>query len=163
LSRHTFQFFWDLGNTSNGQIPDRWPNETFSSIAATGFGLAGYIVGVEKGYITRQQAVERVLTTLRFLNQLPKGPEKSGVAGYKGFFYHFLYQQTGLRFKEVELSTIDTGLLMAGILACMSYFDQDTPAEKELRQLADQLYLAVEWDWAMDGQEHGLAPRKRLY
>ena len=153
LSRHTFQFFWDLGNTSNGQIPDRWPNETFSSIAATGFGLAGYIVGVEKGYITRQQAVERVLTTLRFLKQLPKGPEKAGVAGYKGFFYHFLYQTSGLRFKEVELSTIDTGLLMAGILACMSYFDQDSPSEKELRQLADQLYLAVEWDWAMDGQE----------
>ena len=46
LARSTFNFFWELGNTDNGQIPDRWPNEMFTSIAATGFGLTSYILGV---------------------------------------------------------------------------------------------------------------------
>lgn len=153
LSYHTFQFFWQLGNTDNAQIPDRWPTEAFSSIAATGFGLTAYVVGVENGYVTRKQAAERVLRTLRFLQQLPKGADMSGVAGYKGFFYHFLNQKTGLRYQNVELSTIDTGLLMAGILVCMTYFDADDSQEKEIRDLADQLYRAVEWDWAMNGKK----------
>jgi hypothetical protein len=152
LSRHTFNWFWDTGNSDNGQIPDRWPTENFSSIAATGFGLTAYLVGVERGYITRTQATERVLRTLKFLNGLPKGEAASGVAGYKGFFYHFLDQKTGLRFQQVELSTIDTGLLMAGILSCQTYFDQDTDEEKQIRYLADSLYRAVEWDWAMNGE-----------
>ncbi len=153
LAQHTFLYFWELGNTDNAQIPDRWPNETFSSIAATGFGLACYIIGVERGYISREAATERVNRTLRFLEGLPKGPEMSGVAGFRGFFYHFLHQKTGLRYQQVELSTIDTGLLMAGILACMTYFDRDTPGEMEIRQRANALYQAVEWDWAMNGDE----------
>jgi hypothetical protein len=151
LSRHTFNWFWDLGNSENGQIPDRWPTENFSSIAATGFGLTTYLIGVERGYITRQQAAERVLKTIKFLNDLPKGEATSGIAGYKGFFYHFLDQKTGLRFQEVELSTIDTGLLMAGILSCQSYFDQQNETEDQIRTIADNLYGAVEWDWAMNG------------
>ncbi|MFZ6013747.1 MAG: Tat pathway signal protein, partial [Bacteroidota bacterium] len=146
LSRHTFNWFWDLAGPENGQIPDRWPTENFSSIAATGFGLTTYLVGVERGYVTRQQAAERVLKTLKFLDNLPKGDSIAGVAGYKGFFYHFLDQQSGLRFQQVELSTIDTSLLMAGILSCQSYFDQTNETENQIRALADSLYRAVEWD-----------------
>src|SRR5437870_5650362 len=69
LERRTFQWFWDTANPQNGLIPDRWPTQSFSSIAAVGFGLTAYGVGVERGYITREQAADRVLTTLRaFLN-----------------------------------------------------------------------------------------------
>lgn len=152
LSRHTFNWFWDVAGPDNGQVPDRWPTKNFSSIAATGFGLSSYLVGVERGYITREQAAERTLKTLRFLNSLPKGDSASGVAGHKGFFYHFLDQQSGLRFQQVELSTIDTGLLMAGILSSQSFFDQDNDNENQIRQLADSLYRAVEWNWAMDNK-----------
>lgn len=153
LARSTFQYFWELGNTSNAQIPDRWPNEMFSSIAATGFGLTSYIVGVERGYVTREEAAKRVLKTLRFLFSLPKGPDSAGVAGYKGFFYHFLHQKTGLRYETVELSTIDTGLLMAGVIACLTYFDQENnTTEKDIRTIARDMYKSVEWDWAMDGR-----------
>lgn len=153
LSRHTFNFFWETTNPENGQVPDRWPTKSFSSIAATGFGLTTYLVGVERKYITRAQAAERVLTTLKFLQSLPQSESRVGVAGYKGFFYHFLDMQTGLRFQQVELSTIDTGLLMAGILSTQSYFDQQNKTEIEIRALADKLYLAVEWDWAMNGKD----------
>src|SRR6476619_4323568 len=68
LSERTFHFFWDLAVPENGNIPDRWPTQSFSSIAATGFGLTAYLVGAERGYITRQQAATRVLITLKFFN-----------------------------------------------------------------------------------------------
>jgi hypothetical protein len=151
LSESTFHYFWDLADPVSAQIPDRWPTESFSSIAATGFGLTCYLVGVERGYVTREQAAERVLVTLKFLLDAPKGDAPSGVAGYRGFFYHFIDMKTGLRFRTVELSTIDTGLLMAGVLSCQSYFDGDNDAEKQIRASADALYRAVEWDWAMNG------------
>ena len=153
LSHRTFNFFWDLADSTNGNQPDRWPTRSFSSIAATGFGLTAYLVGVERGYVTRKDAAERVLKTLRFFSNSPKGSQMTGVTGYKGFFYHFIDMKTGLRFRDVELSTIDTGLLMAGILSCQSFFDKDDHQEKEIRDLADQLFLAVEWDWAMNGEK----------
>lgn len=153
LQQRTFNYFWELAGPTNGQIPDRWPTESFSSIAATGFGLTAYIVGVERNYVTRAEAAERVLKTLQFHYDLKQGPESSGIGGYKGLFYHFLDMETGHRFKDVELSTIDTGLLMAGILCCQSYFDGDNETETEIRRLADLLFRQVEWDWAMNGQE----------
>lgn len=153
LSERTFHYFWDLADPVSAQVPDRWPSESFSSIAATGFGLTAYLVGVERGYITRQQAAERVLKTLKFLQDAPKGDSKSGVIGFRGFFYHFIDMRTGLRFKEVELSTIDTGLLMAGILSCQTYFDGDNNTENQIRAIADALYRAVEWDWALNDKK----------
>ena len=118
LSAHTFHFFWDLAGEQNGQIPDRWPTKSFSSIAATGFGLTSYLVGVERGYITRAQAADRVLKTLLFFKNAKMGSSTTGITGYRGFFYHFIDMVTGVRFEKVELSTIDTGLLIAGILSC---------------------------------------------
>jgi hypothetical protein len=153
LSYDTFSFFWELAEPTNGNQPDRWPSPSFSSIAATGFGLPAYLVGVERGYITREQAADRVAKTLKFFVDAPKGEAKSGVTGYKGFFYHFIDPKTGLRFQEVELSTIDTGLLMAGILTSQAYFDRDSETEKSIRSMAESLYRAVDWDWAMNGKE----------
>lgn len=149
LSRRTFNFFWELAD-SNAQTPDRWPNLAFSSTAATGFGLGAYLVGVERGYITRQQAAARTLACLTFLKNLPQGMEKEGTGGYKGFFYHFLDHKTGRRFKDVELSTIDSGLLLAGVLAAQTYFDGENEAEKAIRETAEFLYRRVEWDWMLN-------------
>jgi hypothetical protein len=153
LSSRTFHYFWDLANPDNGLIPDRWPTPSFSSIAATGFGLSSCLIGVERGYITREQAAGRVLTTLRFFQRAPKGNAVSGVTGNHGFFYHFIDMKTGLRFQQVELSTIDTGLLMAGVLSCQTYFDRNDGVEDSIRAVADKLYRDVEWDWAMNGRE----------
>jgi hypothetical protein len=147
VERRTFDYFWDLTNPANGLVPDRWPTPSFSSVAAVGFGLTAYPIGVERGYVTREAARERVVATLRFLSSARQGPSSRGVTGYKGFFYHFLDMKTGERFETVELSTIDTTLLLAGVLVCGSYFDADDPAETEIRSLADGLYRRVEWDW----------------
>ena len=149
LEKRTFDYFWDTAMPDNGLIPDRYPYiEPFSSVAAIGFGLTAYGIGVERKYITREQAVQRVLLTLRYLEGLPQGSRAEGMAGYRGFYYHFLDLKTGARYADwVELSSVDTALLLDGVLFTQSYFDRDTPEEHEIRRLADTIYRRVEWPW----------------
>ena len=78
LEERTFRFFWDTTNPKNGLVPDRYPTPSFSSIAAVGFGLTAYPIGVERGYVTRKDARKRVLTTLRFLWNAPQGTHQTG-------------------------------------------------------------------------------------
>ncbi|HNX20500.1 MAG TPA: hypothetical protein PKG80_09555, partial [Acidobacteriota bacterium] len=149
LEARTFQWFWDTADPATGLVPDRWPTRNFSSVAAIGFGLASYTIGAERGYVTRAAAAARTRTTLEYLLNLPQGPQAAGVAGYKGFFYHFLKFSDGTRFAaDVELSTIDTALLVAGALAAKEYFDGDAADEQAVRAAADALYRRVEWGWA---------------
>lgn len=148
LQKRMFGYFWETTNPVNGLVPDRWPTPSFSSVAAVGFGLAAYPVGVEHHWVTREQAANRVLVTLRFFWNAPQGPEPTGRSGYKGFFYHFLDIQSGTRFsREIELSTVDTAWLVAGALLCQTYFDAANPVEVEIRDLADKIYRRVEWTW----------------
>jgi hypothetical protein len=147
LEQRTFHYFWDLSNTANGLTPDRSPTPSFSSIAAVGFALTAYPIGAERGYITRAQARQRVLTTLRFFWTATQDSTATGVTGYKGFFYHFLDMSTGKRFQQVELSTIDTALLLAGVLFCQSYFNGTDTSETAIRTLADSLYARADWQW----------------
>ena len=162
LEHRTFNWFWDLVD-KNDQVPDRHPQRNFSSIAATGFGLTTYCIGAERKYITREQAASRVLNTLQFLWNAPQGGDKAGFTGFHGFFYHFLDHEKGLRYKNVELSTIDTGLLMAGVLSVMSYFDKNNEAENAIRKVADALYRRVEWSWFLNEKKNlsmGYHPEK---
>src|SRR5688572_26874613 len=129
LERRTFDWFWERTDNNTGLTPDRWPTKSFSSVAAIGFALTAYPVGVERGYVTRATAAQRTLNTLRFMYNAPQGSQPTNVTGYKGFFYHFLDMETGYRFQQVELSTIDTSLLLAGALFCQSYFDGNSANE----------------------------------
>ncbi len=144
----TFHFFWDLTDPNSGLTHDRWPNINFSSVAAIGFGLTSYAIGAERGYVARDSAATRVLTTLKFLWSRPQSSDATRSIGYKGFFYHFLNYSHGHRFSEqVELSSIDTALLLAGALFCQSYFERPTRAESDIRAYADSLYRRVDWTW----------------
>ena len=148
LEQRSFRFFWDTTDARTGLAPDRWPTASFASVAAVGFALTAYPIGVARGWVTREQARARVLTTLRFFHAAPQGPQATGNAGYKGFFYHFIDMETGTRFKDVELSTIDTALLVAGALYCGAWFDGAHAHEAEIRRLADAIYSRVDWRWA---------------
>jgi hypothetical protein len=148
LQERTFRFFWDTANAENGLVPDRYPTAGYSSIAAVGFGLTTYGIGVERGYITRQHAQQRVLATLRFLAKAPQSADARGAAGYRGFFYHFLDMKTGERYQDSELSTVDTAILVAGVLFCQSYFTGADALDVEIRALADEIYRRVDWQWA---------------
>jgi hypothetical protein len=147
LELRTFHYFWDQTNATNGLVPDRYPTPSFSSIAAVGFGLTAYPIGVERGYISRDQARQRTLTTLRFFWRATQDSASSSVSGYRGFFYHFLDMSTGTRYQTVELSTIDTALLLAGVLTCQSYFTGSDSMETAIRAVADSLYARADWRW----------------
>jgi hypothetical protein len=153
VERRTFHYFWDLADPHTLLIPDRAPTPSFSSIAAVGFGLTAYGIGAERGYVRRQSAAERTLATLRSLLAMKQGPEPHGVSGYKGFFYHFLDMRTGERFQTIELSTVDTSLLMAGVLFAESYFDRNDPTEAAIRSAAEELYRRVDWPWEQVRQQ----------
>ena len=160
LQRDGFKYFIDKVNPTNGLIADStWENNT-CSIAAVGFALACYPVGVEHGWISHADAVERTLNTLRYFESSPQGPERDST-GYQGFYYHFLDLETGRRTWESELSTIDTALLLFGMLTAAQYFNQNHSGEQEVRRLVDVLVSRVNWQWAQNGEptiSHGWKP-----
>ena len=119
LQHRTLQWFLDVTPDTTGLTPDRWPAPwSPASIAAAGFALTTYPIAVERKMITRAEAARRTLNTLRFFWHLPQHEHATNTSGYKGFYYHFLKIEGGLREWNSELSTIDTGLLMAVLLFC---------------------------------------------
>src|SRR6266478_8873040 len=112
IQRATFSFFWNEASQNTGQVKDRAvangkDSRLMSSIAATGFGLAGLCIGDQRGYGKSADILERVRKTLRFLaNELPNE---------HGFFFHFVHMETGQRWEKCELSSIDTSLLLCGV------------------------------------------------
>ncbi|MEO7041903.1 MAG: glucoamylase family protein [Gemmatimonadaceae bacterium] len=150
LQQKSFSYFMHETNRSNGLVVDRTDEGSPSSIAATGLALAAYPVGVERGFLSRSDAVERVLACMRFFWNSPQGTEKDAT-GYKGFYYHFLDMQTGRRAWKCELSSIDTTFLIAGMLTAAAYFTHDNADETEIRTLATQLFERVDWQWLLHG------------
>jgi hypothetical protein len=157
IQRAAFDYFILLNNAENGLIPDTSKQGAPASIAAVGFALSSYPIGVERGWITRSEAVRRTLKTLRFFCAGPTDSTFEDM-GHKGFCYHFLDMHTGKRTWECEVSFIDTALLLAGILTAASYFDRDNWLEAKIRRLADTFYRRIEWTWALnDGKTLSLA------
>ena len=156
IQKKAFHYFECEANPANGLIrdktapDDKWSPGWPASIAAVGFALACYPVAVTRAFLSRTAAVQRTLVTLRFFARSAHGPEPDA-AGYRGFYYHFLDMHTGRRAWQCELSTIDTALLLAGVLTCARFFTGGAADEVEIRALADALYRRVEWDWALDG------------
>ena len=162
LQRQAFDYFLHQTSPLTGLVADESAHGCDASIAAVGFGLASYPVAVERGWITRTDAIERTLLVLRFLRSSPQDASASA-SGYKGFYYHFLDMTTGRRAGRCELSTVDTGFLLAGMLVAAGYFDRDDEKESEIRDLAKFLYLRVDWQWACNGGAtltHGWKPKR---
>jgi hypothetical protein len=147
LQRAGFDYFLKQTHPRNGLVADTSRPGSPVSIAVVGFALSVYPVAVERGWISRDDAVQRTLAALRFFS----GSDQSGAVastGYRGFYFHFLDVESGLRAWQSELSSIDTALLIVGMLTAAAYFTAATPAEAELRQLATALYDRVDWHWA---------------
>ncbi len=151
FERAAFEYFIEHANPDNGLVPDSSRPGDPCSIAAVGFALSCYPVGVERGWITRDKAASITLKTLRFFLD-SRQSEEPDATGYRGFYYHFLDMQTGRRVWESEVSVIDTTLLLAGVLLAGVYFDYSTHVEKEIRQSAESIYRRIDWLWACGGQ-----------
>lgn len=161
LSRRSFLFFWEQADPKTGLVADRarangeaYPDthrsKNIASSAATGFGLTALCIAVERGWIDREAARDRVLTTLRFYAE--KSPHE------RGWFYHFVNRDTGERAWRSEISTIDTALLLAGVLTARQYFNRDA----EIVRLATQIYERIDFPYMLAGDSlrisHGWRP-----
>jgi hypothetical protein len=139
----------DCVNRENGLVADTTRANYPSSIAAVGFALTSYAVGVERGWITREEATVLTLAALRFFHKSEQSEERDAT-GYKGFYYHFLDMRTGRRVWQSELSMIDSALLMAGVLTAATYFGGASEMEREIRDLAETLYGRIDWRWSQN-------------
>ena len=162
IQKSTFGYFLEETNLANGMVPDSTKENSAASIAAIGFALTAYPIGVERGYLTRAEAVKRTLTTLRFFQESEQSSSPNAT-GYQGFYYHFLDMKSGSRAMGSELSTIDSAFLFAGMLTAAMYFDRATAPEREIREHAAALYARANWQWAQNGKlkvSHGWKPEE---
>jgi hypothetical protein len=153
VQQTSFDYFWYLANPSNGLIPDRTAVNSACSIAAVGFGLTAIGIGIDHGWISRTQGAARVLTTLNTFLNGPQGSNTSGTIGYKGWFYHFVEMNTAVRSPNSELSSIDTALLLAGMLDCKQYFNGTNTDETTIRTITDAIFNRVDWTWMSQGTD----------
>lgn len=137
IQKKTFRYFWYEADPENGLIKDRSTADSPSSIAAVGFGLTSIPIAIERGWITKTEGYRRVLTTL-------KSFAEGKVEGKNGFFYHFVDMRAGKRVWNCELSSIDTALLLAGVIFVGEYFKGT-----EIESLADKIYREVNWQWML--------------
>ena len=159
LQRRSFNYFWEQADPQTGLVPDRARTDgssldenhlSVASIAATGFGLTSLCVAAERDWIERGQARERTRNTLRFF--------ANKAFQEHGWFYHWLDAKSGERRWQSEVSSIDTALLLAGVLTARQYFHDD----KEIVALATKVYERVDFRWMLNGHplllSHGWKP-----
>ena len=159
LEQRSFRYFWEQADPQTGLVPDRARIDGSSlpeshahvaSIAATGFGLTSLCVAVDRNWITRAQALERTHNTLRFFD--------ARAFQQRGWFYHWMDSRTGARRWNSEVSSIDTALLLAGVLTVRQCFRDD----REIVNLAGRVYRRVDFRWMLNGDplilSHGWRP-----
>jgi hypothetical protein len=145
IEKAAFLFFWEQADPTTGQIKDRAlatginDTHTVSSIASTGFGLTALCIGDHRGYQPHATIVSRVQATLSFLLNTTQP------LGQNGFFYHFVDMTSGVRAFNSEVSSIDTAILLCGVLMCREYFSQDA----QIPSLATQIYTNVNFAWML--------------
>jgi hypothetical protein len=153
LEHANFLFFWEQASPKTGMVKDRCnvhvdDQGIVASIAATGFGLTALCIGEQRGFVPRDAAIERAVFALRFLwKKLPH---------HRGFFYHFANINTGERVWDSEVSSVDTAILLCGILACREHF-----RHPGITQLADLIFNRVDWTWLSEDTSllpHGWTP-----
>lgn len=144
VQKKAFDYFWDGFDDNTGLIGDPDKGKR-TSVATSGFGLSAYCVGIKRGWVTREEVYRRVLITLNSYHKDPNNINDFCVEGLYGFFYHFINVETGQRHGKCEVSTIDTAILMAGILHVMEVFKGT-----EVEELAKKIYLRAQWDKFID-------------
>jgi hypothetical protein len=153
LEKASFRYFWEQAHPETGIVMDRChardpvTNE-LGSIAATGFGLTALCIGEKRGFVLRAAAETRALNTLRFLWKK--------VPNHRGFFYHFGNINTGERLWDSEVSSVDTAILLCGVLTCRQHF-----LHTEISELALEIFNRVDWNWLSEDTPilpHGWTP-----
>jgi len=153
LERANFLFFWEQASPQTGLVKDRTNVRTadhtvVASIAGTGFGLTALCIGHQRGWISLPDARERAIVALRFLwKKMPT---------HRGFFYHWANLNTGERIWDAEVSSVDTAMLLCGVLMCRQHFRY-----AEISRLASVIFNRIDWTWLSEDTSllpHGWTP-----
>ncbi|MFN3848924.1 MAG: glucoamylase family protein [Spirosomataceae bacterium] len=147
VQKQHFKYFWDFGHPVSGLARERNTSGDVCTSGGTGFGIMAMVVAADRGFVTRQQAAERLLKITTFL--------KEKAITHHGAFPHWLNGETGA---TVPFSThdnggdiVETSYLIQGLLTARQYFNQENPQEKELRQKINAIWEAVDWAWYTRG------------
>lgn len=146
LQFYSFQYFIKEVNYDNGLVRDRSQAKSPASIAATGFALPIWAIGVEHKWLSREQASALTLNLLTFLYSSEQSA-KDSATGYQGLFYHFIDINSGKRVWDCELSSIDTGLLLAGIRFAIQFYHQENEVENNIRSLGEKITRRINWNF----------------
>lgn len=150
VQHDAFRFFPSYVNPVNGLVADSSQLHVPCSIAVVGFALTCYPIAVRHGWLTRAEALAHSLAAVRFFDTADQSGTPNA-SGYRGFFFHFLDMESGRRAWQSELSTIDTALLVAGMLLAAEFFDGDGAEGRELRRRVESIYERIDWAWAQNG------------
>lgn len=159
LQQRSFRYFWEQADPQTGLVPDRARmdgspldenHQNVASIAATGFGLTSLCIAADRNWVSKAEALERTRNTLRFFD--------SRAFHQRGWFYHWMDARTGERRWNSEVSSIDTALLLGGVLTVRQCFRDD----QEIARLATRIYNRVDFRWMLNGHplllSHGWKP-----
>ena len=150
LQEACFRYYWEGAHPDSGMIRENLPgNDRIVATGASGFGIMALVVGVERGFITREQGVERLNRITAFLEKAPR---------YHGAWSHFMDGETGQALPVFDVidsggDLVETAFLVEGLLAARQYFKQSTPQETALAKRITHLWETVEWDWYRQSQD----------
>ncbi len=139
-----FRYYWDGAHPNAGMAIEITPgNPNLVALGSSGFGVMAIVVGVDRGFVTREQGDDRMLKIVRFLDHADR---------FHGAWPHFLDGRTG---KVIPYfgkyddggDLLETALLTQGLLVARQYFDRDTPKEREIRDTITRMWRGIEWDW----------------
>jgi hypothetical protein len=150
IQQATFRYCWDFAHPVSGMVRERFAKYDRQTVTTggSGFGLFNIIVGAERGWITREQAAERTLKMVSFL--------QDNATRYHGVWSHWMDGTTGQSIPAdyndsdvpiIASDIIETADMIQGMLAARQYFDVNNPTENEIRARTTQLWEEVEWDW----------------
>lgn len=148
VQQQTFRYFWDFAHPGSGMARERNTSGDLVTSGGSGFGLMAIIVGMERGFITKEEGMARLQKIANFLGRCER---------FHGAWSHWIDGNTGKAIafspKDDGGDLIETALLVQGLLTVKGYLQDDTPAQQALRAQIDQLWQDVEWDWYTRGQQ----------
>jgi exo beta-1,2-glucooligosaccharide sophorohydrolase (non-reducing end) len=150
LQEACFRYYWEGAHPDSGMIRENLPgNDRIVATGASGFGIMALVVGVERGFVSREQGVERLNKITTFLEKAPR---------YHGAWSHFMDGRTGQSLPVFDVidsggDLVETAFLIEGLLAARQYFNRSTPEEIALAKRITQLWETVEWDWYRKSQD----------
>jgi len=137
-----FRYFWDFGHPVSGMAPERNTTPNVVASGGSGFGIMAIVTGVERGWITRAAAIDRMVQIVSFLQNADQ---------FYGAFPHWMDGNTGkvIPFSQYDNGgdLVETAFLMQGLLTARQYFNQNTALEKAVRDAITGIWENVEWDW----------------